>query len=831
VASEAKSGPEPGALSKLLEQLFANDAVPGRAEAPDAPALPAGTRVGRFELVRELGRGGFGAVYEARDRELGRSVAIKIVRPGKAAVGEAQLAREAEAVARLSHPNLVTLFDVGHGEHGPYLVLELLRGRTLQQRLEEGPLGAGEAVHLAVEVAKGLAHAHAEGVVHRDLKPSNVFLTTRGGVKILDFGMAHAFGHRRASGGTPAYMAPEQWAEAPEDERTDVFALGVMLHRMLSGECPYPEDGGRWSSGEAVAARLEVAGAPELGDLVLEMLEKAPTSRPRDGGEVLAALVGIEARLRARVEPGAAAVRVVRRRGPVRLVAELNRRRALLLALGLLAALPGAVWLAWKRGFESPQPGARLAVPSIAVMPFADLSPSHDQDYFSEGVAEEILNALSRVPGLKVMGRASSFWFKGKSAEPGEIARKLGVGHLLEGSVRRSGTRLRISAELVKADDGVQLWSQSFDRELTDVFAVQDEIARAVVRALKVKLLSGRPEARLATPTPNPEAYRLYLLGRALHRQAALEDVLREASTLERAVQLDPRFAEAHTSLGTAYSHLALVDRDNRPSYVRRAREELEQALALDPEQAQALAGRAWQRLVFDWNWGGAQADLERAAAIEPEGMFTLNMRSILLTVLGRPAEAVGPALQALEQDPLDGTLTLNAAMVLRQAGRRAEAREFMRRALDIAPDREATLEELATLELVDGNARAALEGFRKLQGGARLAGIAAAEHSLGDEEASRQALAALEADLGKDEPYRIATVHAWRGDLDGAFFWLDRAYAAHDILMRRVKVDAFLGSLRGDPRYRALLHTMGLPAEGDALPAPAARSAPRATW
>jgi serine/threonine protein kinase len=259
---------KPGALTDLLREV----AAVGEPPEVRLPELPEGTVVGRFEVLRELGRGAFGVVYEARDRRLGRMVALKVVRPGRAEVGESKVVREAEAIARLTHPNLITLHDVGKSEHGPYLVFELLRGKTLEERMRGGPLPVEEAVHAAVEVARGLAHAHAEGVVHRDLKPSNVFVTDRGLVKILDFGMAHAFGRRRLSGGTPAYMAPEQWEDAPQDERTDVFALGVMLYRMLSGEYPFPESGGQWSAGPSKAPVLDVPGAPGLSMLVARML-------------------------------------------------------------------------------------------------------------------------------------------------------------------------------------------------------------------------------------------------------------------------------------------------------------------------------------------------------------------------------------------------------------------------------------------------------------------------------------------------------------------------------------------------------------------------------
>jgi TolB-like protein len=591
-ASGGATGVQPGALTALLQEVAAS---PEKGEA-EPLSLPPGTVIGRFELVRELGRGGFGVVYEAWDRDLGRQVAVKVVRPGRITEEEGKVSREAEAIARLSHPNLVTLFDVGQSDGRPYLVFELLRGKTLDLRIEEGPLPVQEAVHVAMEVARGLAHAHAEGVIHRDLKPANVFITNKGQVKILDFGMAHAFGRRRLSGGTPAYMAPEQWEDDPEDERTDVFALGVILHRMLTGEYPFPEGQGKWSAEPAAVRKLDVPGAPELAELVEKMLDRTPKGRPRDGAAVVAALTPIEDRLRARPADGKPPERAKRRKATLGdLLAELKRRHVFRVMVGYgvfafavlqvtepvlhaydlpawaltavvtalavgfpiavllawaydltaqgvkrtpsaagaplsrsarflmplsvagavlaLAAGGGGAWYVWKRAVEQRRdPGAAGAKPSVAVLSFADLSPGHDQEYLADGVAEEVLNGLAQVDGLRVVGRSTAFSYKGKGKKVEEIGRELGVGAVLEGSVRRLGDRVRITAQLVHASDASTIWSQSFDRATADLFAVQDEIGKAVVEALRVRLLPGRSSAR-AGGTTNPEALQFFLLG------------------------------------------------------------------------------------------------------------------------------------------------------------------------------------------------------------------------------------------------------------------------------------------------------------------------------
>jgi tRNA A-37 threonylcarbamoyl transferase component Bud32 len=342
----------PGALTDLLRQLVADPPLPAPVDA-----LPAGLVIaGRYELVREIGRGGFGLVYEARDLKLPRSVAFKALQlTGRVEVREESLLREAEAAAQLSHPNIVTLHDVGRWEHGPYLVLELLQGRTLSARLSQGALPPPEALRIGAEVAKGLAHAHARGVVHRDLSPANVFLCLDGQVKVLDFGLAHGFGRRKLDGGTRLYMAPEQLRGAPEDERTDVFALAAVLYEMLSGEPPFPRAGVP-RSGPTQAPHLDVPGAPGVGKLLERMLRWDPVERPRDAQEVAKALVAL-AQEAERTVPPLEPVRVERRRASARLAA------AALAALVVSGIAAG--WWRWQRTRAAPKaaPAEAAAVP------------------------------------------------------------------------------------------------------------------------------------------------------------------------------------------------------------------------------------------------------------------------------------------------------------------------------------------------------------------------------------------------------------------------------------------------------------------------------------
>ena len=798
-------GVRPGALSALLEELVrAPGSAPGSAwEA----ALRPGLVIGRFELIREVGRGGFGVVYEARDRELGRMVAFKAIcagdRPG---AREERLLQEAEAAARLSHPNIVTLHDVGRSEHGPYLVLELLHGRSLSARLAHGRLSVSEAVRVGVEVAKGLAHAHERGVIHRDLTPGNIHLCDDGQVKLLDLGMAHAFGRRKLAGGTPAYMAPEQWRGAPEDERTDVFALGVVLYRMLADELPYGEDGAEVVRGTRPAPSLEVAELPALGELVGRMVERDPVKRPRDATEVLAALCMLQQEL-ARAPASGSSIPVRRRR-------RAPWRWAVLVMAGALLGAGLFAVVAHRRPFAA----ARVVSPSIAVLPFADLSPQRDQEYFSEGLSEEILNALAHVEGLHVAGRSSAFAFKGRGEDLRVIGQKLNVGAVLEGSVRKAGNRVRITAQIVDVQDGYHLWSETFDRDLADIFAVQDDIAKAVVRALEVKLLPGRaPPVRVRRAT-SPEVYEQYLLARQFYARFTPDGFRRAAGAYEQAIALDPTYAPAWSGLAIQLSNL--TEDASTPaeaaSVARRSLEAAEKAIALDPDLAEGYAARSLLRAIVHWDWHGAQLDMDHALSLASGDANTQRRSAILLAALGRRDDAIAAARKAVEIDPLFAANWKALGGYYMLANQLGPARSAFARAREMAPQMEGIDFELGVLSLLEGQPALALASFEKHpQELGRLMGVALAEHAQNRPAEARRALDALTARYGERHPVTIGTVYACWGELDQAFRWLERAYAHHDPELVELKEHVALApKLRGDPRFTALLRKMSLPLE-----------------
>ena len=457
-----------------------------------------------------------------------------------------------------------------------------------------------------------------------------------------------------------------------------------------------------------------------------------------------------------------------------------------------------------------PQP---ITEKSIAVLPFADMSEKKDQEYFADGLAEELLNLLAKTPGLHVIARTSSFSFKGKADDIPTIAAKLRVADILEGSVRKSGDRLRVTTQLVRAADGEHLWSETFDRELKDVFKVQDEIAEAVVTALKLKLSPGQTSS--PSRSPNMDAYLQYLLGQQYESRRNAESYPRAVAAYRSAIALDPQYAAAYA--GLAVAEIFLADVTGEMTGLERASVAAEQAIALAPEQAMGYGARGVLR-VWTWDWTGAQADFARALELDPNNPTLLHHYSALLAGLGRLPEAVKAARSVVDLDPFSVSAWQYLAGWLMERGDLGAAREACRHALAIDPANEYVLAVLGYAELLDKKFAEALAVFQRIQGnepnqlGFRLTGIAMAEHSLGHARESKQALDEATAKGAQAMAYQIAEAYAWRGEPDRAFEWLELAYRQHDGGLGNLKADPLLNSLHGDPRFSALLKKINLP-------------------
>ena len=745
--SGSPTGVKPGALSALLQEIAA---TPEQREADPLPLVP-GTVIGRFEIIRELGRGGFGVVYEARDRDLGRQVALKIVRPGRSTVEESNVPREAEAISRLAHPNLVTLFDVGHSDSGPYLVFELLRGKTLQERIDDGPLPVQEAVHIAVEVARGLAHAHAEGVVHRDLKPSNVFVTNRGQVKVLDFGMAHAFGRRRVSGGTPAYMAPEQWEDDPEDERTDVFALGVMLFQMLSGEYPFPEGDGRWSAGSATAPKLEVPGAPGLADLLDRMLDRTPKGRPRDGAAVRAALTPIEDALRTKPPDGLPAAHATRRKATLgELIAELRRRRVFraVLGYGLFAFAILQVAEPVLHGLHLPDWVLTVVVVVLgAGLPLTILL-SWAYDLKATGItradraAEPEGRALRRSPwllgGLVTTGAvvgAMLSWLALRHTVPtaplagpdgrivvavADFANETGERELdaLSGLLITSLEQSRRLSVLPRG----RLLDLAREQGHRNVTRIDEVIGRDVVRAAGATALlaaavhrfGGLYAVELRALDPKTDAYLFTLKEQAMGKEAIPELIDRIADRARRAFrEEDADLAATHTITARAvagsldaYQHvfkgLQLYFEDGEPDQAIAA---MNRALRIDPELAIA---HLWLAVMGDFDDApGEDAEEHLAAAVAAAPRLPERERGLVAAWQayhdGHEAQARELFSRLVENHPLDKEVVLLAAMSAFHGSYRQESEALWVKALELDPGFSLAVSRLSDLLAMQG--------------------------------------------------------------------------------------------------------------------------------
>jgi len=447
---------------------------------------------------------------------------------------------------------------------------------------------------------------------------------------------------------------------------------------------------------------------------------------------------------------------------------------------------------------------------SVAVLPFVNMSSDKEQDYFSDGLTEELLDLLAQVPDLRVPAHTSSFFFKGKQATIAEIAKALAVAHVLEGSVRKSGNTIRVTAQLIRADNGYHLWSQTYDRDLKDIFKVQDEIAGAVVEALKAKLASTQLVA--SHRTLNAEAHNQLLLGRQFQNRANPDGFRRAVEAYGKALALDPNYAAAYA--GLAYAEAYLSDLTGDTVGMKRAEAAAERAVALAPEQADGYAARGFVRSVYSWDWAGAQSDFAKARILGPADSTVQSRFGSLLASLGQLPEAVAALRKATALDPLSNPAWAHLGRYLMFSRDFAGAHAALDRALEIQPESPFGLNDLGELLLLEGNAAEALTMFRKVLNyeAFRLFGIGLAEHTLGHANESQQALDELIAKYAHVSAFQIAEVYAWRGEKDKAFEWLERAYAQRDGGLAETKGDQLLASLRGDPRYVALLHKMNLP-------------------
>ena len=736
-------------------------------------------------LEREIGRGGMATVYLARETKHERQVAIKVLNPEvSASFGTERFLREIGIAARLSHPHLVPLIDSGEAEGVLYYISAYVPGGSLRERLDrQGKLSPKEAIRITEEVGAGLDFAHRAGIVHRDVKPENILFADEHAL-LADFGIARAFGIQPESGlggsgttgamtapgiamGTPAYMSPEQAAgEILLDAATDVYSLACVVYEMLAGAPPFTGRSAREVMAKHITekprrlrlVRPEVS--PAVEDAVHTALEKNPAQRHRTIAEFVTAM------------------KSERRTRP--------------------SSVDGGL-----RG--------------VAVLPFVNASAEAENEYLSDGITDELINALARLPGIRIASRTSVFALKGKPQDVRSIGALLDSAFVLEGSVRQSGSQLRITAQLSSTEDGRLLWSQRFDRQLDDVFAIQDEIAQTIVNTLRSGQLAAAITPAAERHTSNVKAYGLYLKGRYEWNRRTDEGVANGIRLFEQAIAEDPAYALAYTGLADSYA----LHVDYRNVRVDRgfalAKQYARKALDLDDSLAEAHASLAWSLFIYDWDWKGAEAEFLRAIACDSRYAPAHNWYQMLLFSRGAIEQGLVEGLTSVELDAGSVAARRSLGFAYIYARRYDQARMHLDRAIAMNPNAEESYRLLGLALALDGDLQEAERVLREVnrepECNYTYATLGYVLARAGRIDEARSMVSELEAQRARDyvSPVALATIHLGLGDVEKALDWTEVAHSERRGWLCYLKVNPVMDPMRGHPRFEALVRKMSL--------------------
>jgi len=800
-------------------------------EAPTEELTRGTTFASRYEIIEELGKGGMGNVYRAEDKKIKEEVALKLVKPEIAADKRTieRFSNELKMARKIAHRNVCRMYDIGEEKGTHYITMEYVPGEDLKSSIRRmGPLGAGKTVFIGKQVCEGLAEAHRLGVIHRDLKPQNIMIDKDGNARIMDFGIARAVKGKGITSagvmvGTPEYMSPEQAEVKEVDQRSDIYSLGVILYEMVTGRVPFEGETPlsivmkHKSETPADPTEINVQISEDLSSVILKCLEKDKEKRYQSAGEVRSELSRIEEGIPTteRVEP---------KRKPAtskEITVTFGLKKLFIPALVIIAVIAVAI-IIWQLLPQKEAIPTEPSKSSIAVLPFEDLSPEKDQEYFCDSMANSIINALSNIDDLSVRARGSSFLFKGKQRDLQEIAMKLNVESVLEGSVQKMGSRFRITAQLINAADESVLWSGQYNREQGDVFAIQDEITLAIVDRLRVKLLGEEKTKLVKRYTEDIEAFNLYSKGIFSLNIRTVRDLKRAIQYFEQAIEKDPGYALSYA--GLAYSHILVTHyADLSPSEfyqeALKAKEAALKALEIDSTLAEAHASLGSIKWHVDWDWEGSEREFIRALELNPGDAEAHYGYGYMLMHLERFEDAMREMKLALELDPLSLIINRNLGQLFYRAHQYDRAIETLQKTLEMDPNFTNTHLYIGRTYLQKSMYKEALAEFKKekeIKKGVDLHSdtmIIVTNALMGKKD---EALKVLDDFREQSKhiyirPYFFALIYAALGEDDLCFEWLEKASEEHDAFLHDLKMEALFDGIRSDPRFKALLKKTNL--------------------
>jgi serine/threonine protein kinase/Tfp pilus assembly protein PilF len=804
-----------------------NVAITETMEAPKEELTTGSIFGDRYQIIEELGKGGMGRVYKALDTKINEKIALKLIKPEIASDKNTitRFGNELKMARKISHRNVGTMYHIGEEKGTHFITMEYIPGENLKSMIRmSGQLGLGTAIRIAKHVCEGLIEAHRMGVIHRDLKPGNIMIDRQGDARILDFGIARSLGAKGITGagvmiGTPEYMSPEQVEGKEADQRSDIYSLGIILYEMMTGRVPFEADTpfaiGVMQKGESPQDPKELnPNIPDtLSEVILKCLEKQKENRYQSV-EALQSELG-------KIETGIPTTeRVASKRKPMtskEVTVTFSPKKVLIPALIIVALviIAVAIWQLLPSKESAPPPPEKH---SIAVLPFEDLSPQKDQEHFCDGLADELINRLNKVESLIVPARSSSFYFKGKDISPQEIGEKLKVSNILEGTLRKSGNRLRITVSLINASDGFPIWSDQYQRDEEDIFDLQDKISLDIVDNLKVKLLGEEKAQLVRRNTQDPEAYNLYLRGRFFWNKRTEEGIKKAIDYFEQAIAKDPDYALAYVGLADSYNIIPWYSSFPFKQAIQKAREAVMKSLAIDNSNPEALATSGFNKM-YDFDWSGAESELKKAIELNPNYATAHHWLAFYYLYQANFERAIEEILKARELDPLSVIINADIAQISNYAREYDLAIDGAQKAIELDPNwgdayfflgyayyGKSMIEETLSIYKKSSDLDPRNMAYVAISAGSMF-------DQIGQSERAQQVRDEFIRGASRPDfpPFLWAVFYFSIGENNRGFEWLDKAYEERDPFLWYVKVDHNLDDVRSDPRYLELLSKVGL--------------------